>query len=245
MKKLLLAIVSVSLFFSCTKKEENNLTINGHIKGLKKGTIYLQKVKDTALVSIDSVIIKGNSDFSFSTNILEPEVYFLQLDKNDGIDVNDRIEFFAEEGIITINSTVDHFEIEAKIEGSESQKKFEDYKKMLSNFTNKNLDYIKENLDARIAGDTLKADSIKVLTDRNLLRTYQYTINYALQNKNSCVAPYIILKRANNITPKYLDSVKNSLTPEISKSKYGIALNEYISEVKSKLTDTTTVPEKN
>ncbi len=234
MKKLLILIISVLFFFSCSNKEEKNLIINGHVKGLKKGTIYLQKIKDTVLVNIDSLVINGKSDFSLSTNITEPQILFLQLDKNDGIAINDRIDFFAEKGIMTINTTVDHFVVEAKIEGSETQKKLENYNEMLSNFTDKNLDYIKEKLNAQIAGDTIKADSIIALADKNLLRTYQYTINYALQNKDSYIAPYIILTRANNIKIKYLDSVNNSLSPEISKSKYGVALGEYIQEVKSK-----------
>ena len=233
MKKIFIVILGVLLVFSCTNNKDGNLTVNGHIKGLKKGTLYLQKIEDTLIVNIDSLIIKGNSDFSFSTNIPEPEILYLQLDKNDGIDVNDRIEFFAEKGEMTINTTVDNFEIEAKIEGSESQKKLEDYKKMLANFMDKNLNYVKENLEAQIAKDTLKADSIAVLADKNTLRTYQFVINYALQNKNSYVAPYITLTRANNITIKYLDTVNNSLTPEIAKSKYGIQLNEYIQKVKA------------
>jgi len=231
MKKLIIIILVTTFFLSCAE-EKKNLTISGDVKGLKKGTLYLQKIEDTLLVNIDSLKIDGKSNFTFSMNIDEPEVLFLYLDKNDGNDLNDQIEFFAEQGHITINTTVDHFMVEAKIEGSETHKKLEDYKKMLSGFTERNLNYIKENLELRQKGDSLKADSIQKLSDKNLLRTYQYTINYALQNKDSYVAPYIILNRAGNITVKYLDSVKNSLTPEIASSKYGTALNEYIARVK-------------
>jgi hypothetical protein len=233
MKNIFITVLGILLVFSCANKKDENLTINGHIKGLKKGTLYLQKIEDTLLVNIDSLIVKGNSDFSFSTSIPEPEILYLQLDKNDGIDVNDRLEFFAEKGLITINTTVDNFEVEAKIEGSETQKKLEDYKKILASFMDKNLNYVKENLDAQIARDTLKADSISILADKNTLRTYQFVINYALQNKNSYIAPYITLTKANNITLKYLDTVNNSLTPEIAKSKYGIELNKYVQEVRS------------
>ena len=231
MKKLIIITLISIFFFSCAE-EKNNLTISGNVKGLKKGMLYLQKIEDTLLVNIDSLKIDGKSNFTFSANIDEPEVLFLYLDKNDGNNLNDRIEFFAEQGHITINTTVDHFLVEAKIEGSEIHKKLENYKKMLSGFTDRNLDYIKENFEYIQKGDSLKADSIQKLSDKNLLRTYQYTINYALQNKDSHVAPYIILNRASNITVKYLDSVKNSLTPEIANSKYGIALNEYIERVK-------------
>lgn len=231
MKKLII-ITLVTMFFLSCAEEKKNLTISGNVKGLKKGVLYLQKIEDTLLVNIDSLKIDGNSTFTFSMNIDEPEVMYLNLEKNDGNELNDQIEFFAEQGHITINTTVDHFMIEAKIEGSETHKKLEEYKKMLSGFTDRNLNYIKENFEYKIKGDSLKADSIQKLSDKNLLRTYQYTINYALQNKDSYIAPYIILNRASNITVKYLDSVKNSLTPEVANSKYGIALNKHIEEVK-------------
>ncbi len=231
MKKLIIISLATMFFLSCAE-EKKSLTITGNVKGLKKGMLYLQKVEDSILVDIDSLKIKGKSNFSFSTDIEEPEVLFLYLDKNDGNDLNDQIEFFAEPGHLTINTTVDHFVIEAKIEGSETHKKLEDYKKMLSGFTDRNLNYVKENLEYWQKGDSLKADSIQKLSDKNLLRTYQYTINYALQNKDSYVTPYIILNRANSITVKYLDSVKNSLTPEVANSKYGVALNNYIERVK-------------
>lgn len=231
MKKLIITTLVTMFLISCAE-EKKNLTISGNVKGLKKGVLYLQKIKDTVLVNIDSLKVDGKSAFTFSMDIEEPEVLYLNLEKNDGNELNDQIEFFAEQGHITINTTVDHFMVEAKIEGSETHKKLENYKKMLSGFTDKNLNYIKENFEYRQKGDSLKADSIQKLSDKNLLRTYQYTINYALQNKDSHVAPYIILNRASNITVKYLDSVKNSLTPEIANSKYGIALNEYIERVK-------------
>lgn len=230
MKKLILITLTTIFFLSCAE-EKKNLTISGNVKGLKKGMLYLQKIKDTLLVNIDSLKVDGKSTFTFSTNIEEPEVFYLYLDKNDGNKLNDRIEFFAEQGHMKINTTVDHFMIEAKVEGSETHKKLEDYKKMLSGFTDRNLNYIKEDLEFKRTGDSIKADSIQKLSNKNLLRTYQYTINYALQNKNSHVAPYIVLNRANNINVKYLDSVKKSLTPEVANSKYGVALSEYIEKI--------------
>ncbi|UOB16929.1 DUF4369 domain-containing protein [Abyssalbus ytuae] len=233
MKKIYCLIFAVLFMISCSK-EKGNLQITGNVKGLKKGTLYLQKINDTLLVNIDSLTVDGKSDFSFSTNIEEPEIMFLYLNKNDGNNLNDRLEFFAEKGLMTINTTYDNFLAEAKIEGSENQKIYENYKKMLSGFSDKNLNYLKEQLEARIKGDTLKADSIQKLSDKNLLRTYQFTITYVLQHKNKEIAPYITLTKAENITIKYLDSINNSLLPEIADSKYGKALKDYIKTVKEK-----------
>jgi len=48
MKKLLPFILAL-LFISCSN-EGHDLTVKANIKGLKKGSVYLKKVQDTALV---------------------------------------------------------------------------------------------------------------------------------------------------------------------------------------------------
>ena len=41
------------------KSEPNKMNVVGTIKGLRKGTLYLQKINDTVLVNIDSTKIIG------------------------------------------------------------------------------------------------------------------------------------------------------------------------------------------
>ena len=55
------------------------MIIQGQIKGLKKGTLYLQKMKDTILVSVDSVQINGDGNFILSDEVESPEVYLYLL----------------------------------------------------------------------------------------------------------------------------------------------------------------------
>ena len=60
------------LIFSCEKKEKNSdnlMIVNGSIDGLRKGTLYLQKIQDTVLVNIDSIQINGIPNFEFRTPI--------------------------------------------------------------------------------------------------------------------------------------------------------------------------------
>ena len=85
------------LIFSCEKKEKNSdnlMIVNGSIDGLRKGTLYLQKIQDTVLVNIDSIQINGIPNFEFRTPIETAEVFYLYLDKEDGDSLNDRILFF-------------------------------------------------------------------------------------------------------------------------------------------------------
>jgi len=55
MKRILAVLVITIMLTSCSSKKEGNMIVEGQIKGLKKGKLYLQKIKDTLLVSVDSV----------------------------------------------------------------------------------------------------------------------------------------------------------------------------------------------
>ena len=101
------------LIFSCEKKEKNSdnlMIVNGSIDGLRKGTLYLQKIQDTVLVNIDSIKINGIPNFEFRTPIETAEVFYLYLDKEDGESLNDRILFFGEKGAIQIKTLLNTFE---------------------------------------------------------------------------------------------------------------------------------------
>ena len=103
------------------KPEENTMILSGTVKGLRKGTLYLQKIQDSLMVNVDSVEVNGNPDFKFKTEIESPEIYYLYLNKEDGDSLNDRILFFAEKGEITINTLLKTFESSAKVTGSKNQ----------------------------------------------------------------------------------------------------------------------------
>ena len=59
MKKIIVFIVVSMIVFSCKEKKENTMWVQGEIKNLKKGVVYLQKMKDTVLISVDSISLDG------------------------------------------------------------------------------------------------------------------------------------------------------------------------------------------
>ena len=209
------------------------MIVKGTIEGLKKGTLYFQKVEDTTLVTLDSLVINGNPDFNFTTEIESPEMFYLYLDKADGNEMNDQLEFFGEPGEITINTTHDFFAHEAQIEGSESHKKLKEYKGMMGQFTGKNLNLIKASFEARKEGNVELADSLSIAIEKNSQRGYLYTVNFVFNNTESYVTPYIVLTELSALNQKYLDSINNSISPEVANSKYGKQLAEFLEEVKS------------
>ena len=135
MKQFVSFLALVILFASCSEaKKEGNTIVKGSIKGLKKGTVYLQKIQDTALVAVDSVHLDGKSDFVLATTIEEPEVLYLYLKKKDGAEFNDFFDFFAEPGETQITTTLKDFEKDANVTGSKNQEKLQEYKKIRRRF---------------------------------------------------------------------------------------------------------------
>ncbi|NNE75657.1 MAG: DUF4369 domain-containing protein [Pricia sp.] len=228
-------LLSVFLFFliSCGGDTENTMTVTGNVKGLKKGTLYLQHIVDSTLVTVDSLLVDGSGNFSFKTELESPEIFYLYLNKKDANDINDRITFFGEPGIITINTSWNTFDLNASIEGSQTQKKLEEYQKTMSRFNMKNLEIVRNATEKLQALDSLQMDSIQQLSDRNLKRGYAYAVNFALNNKNSYIAPYIALTEVADANIIYLDSIYNSLNAEVADSKYGQQLKIYLEDIKN------------
>ncbi|MEZ4797456.1 MAG: DUF4369 domain-containing protein [Flavobacteriaceae bacterium] len=230
MKKAALLFILI-LIASCSKSEPN-LTVTGTIKGLKKGTLYLQQLQDTILVVKDSVIYNGEETYTLTSDLEAPEMLYLTLDKNAGDDIP-RIGFFAVPGTIEINTTLKRFEFDATITGSPLQKKLEEFQDIASKFNDQNLELIKAKFDAQKSGDSSLIEKANQDSDNLLRRKYLYAINFAMNNKDSEIAPYIALAEIYNANVKYLDTIYNALPKEIANSKYGIELDKFIKERKA------------
>lgn len=235
MKYLFSWIILAILVCSCSSGEnENKMVVTGNVKGLKKGTLYLQYVPDSTLVSIDSIEVKGDGDFRFETILETPEIFYLYLSKDDNNEYNDRITFFGEPGTISINTSWNTFETKAIIKGSGTQKKLEEYNEVMSKFHSRSLELMRVAADPVIQADSAALDSVQNLADKVILRGYLYTLNYAMTNSDSYLSPYLALTEASNANPKFLDSIYNSLSPEVAGSKYGKKLNDYLKETLKK-----------
>lgn len=230
-KLALLSLIGLVLVTSCSKEGDFKLT--GKINGLKKGTIYLQKIEDTALVTLDSLIVDGDSEFEFIADLKEPQIVYLTLEKVDAYEYDDRIMIFAEPGEMTLNTSLKNFESQAAITGSENQLKLDEYTKIIRRFNDQNLDLIKKTFEVRKEANE---DSI-IYYDNQLQnltkRKYLYTVNFAISNKDYEVAPYLAVSEIFDANVKYLDTIYNSLKPKVKKSKYGSALKDFIKERKN------------
>lgn len=231
MKKLSYFTVVFLTLMSCSTKE-SNFKVSGNVQGLKKGTLYLQKIEDTVLVNVDSIVVKGDANFVLEDHLESPQIMYLYLDKVDNVQYDDRIEFFAEEGEVIINTTLKNFEVDAKVTGSANQEKLAEYRKMMKRFNDKNLELIRQNFEAqRDQDDTLLLKTNQEY-DQLLKRKYLYTVNFAINNKDLELAPYLALSEVFDANIKYLDTIYNSMTPQVQKSKYGKELKDFLQERK-------------
>ena len=228
MKNIFKYVIVALLIVSCGKSKTGNMTVNGTIKGLKKGTLYLQKMKDTVLVSVDLVFVEGENTFTLIDNVESPEMYYLQLNNLD----DKIIPFFGEKGEITVTTKLDKFETSAKVSGSKNQELLEEHKKMMAKFNNKHLDYIKAKFEAQKEENDSLLEVIEK-NEKNLLRRkFYYTVNYAVNHNDDEIAPYLALSELNYANIKLLDTINNSLSKKIKASKYGITLEDFIQKIK-------------
>lgn len=229
MKKLLPYIIIISLVISCGKSHQGNMIVKGNIDGLKKGTLYLQKIKDTLLVTVDSIQLNGESQFILADDVESPEIYYLTLSEVS----SEKIPFFGEEGEITITSKLDKLATSVKITGSNNQEVLDQYNTMIQKFNGKQLDLIKERFDSFKGSDTIAQSEYDAAEKSLLRRKYLYTTNFALLHADTEVAPYLALNYLYNANIQLLDTINKSLTPDIKSSKYGTQLNTFIETIKS------------
>lgn len=220
-KYLLLLIIIIS---SCTTTD--NFYLNGDIKGLKKGTIVLSKSIKNSEIVLDSINLNGDSNFTLSCFLNEPEVLKIKL-TNSGLN-NDEIYFFANEGVTDFKTNLKRFVYEADFNGSLQQRKLDEFKKMMTKYNEENLNLIKNQIELYNNEDEIIIINQKLVNLKK--REMFYIINFTINNSNSEVSPFIANKYLNDINIKYLDTIYKSLEESIKNSKYGLILKKKLTK---------------
>jgi hypothetical protein len=225
--KLVFILIAFVGILACNPEPQANLFVKGKIEGVRKGDLYLQTLKDTSLISLDSVHFFGNEDFELKANIEEPQLMFLYLKKFGNEDDAEYLEFFAEAGEFEFNVKMENFAQAKADKAPENHQKYETYLAILKRFKDQNLDLVSERIQTQ-QDDTIAQLAIDKKFDNLLRRKYLYTVNYAINNSEYEIAPFLVLSEAYNVNKTYLDTVFNSLTPQVKDSKYGKKLKELI-----------------
>jgi hypothetical protein len=233
MKKISIAFVAITLLFACSeKKSENNMHLTGNIKGLKKGTLYVQRITNNKLVAIDTISIDGSAQFETDIELQSPEMLYLFLDRGVSNSLDNNLLFFAEPGNISIETNLENYIADAKVTGSKNQDLYYEYKKVDRRFQDESLTLIEKKFKALKNNNASELSSIIAKQESNIKRKYLFATNFAINNKDFEVAPYIALSEIYDINIKFLDTIQKSMSPKVAKSLYGKKLNEYVATVK-------------
>ena len=197
------------------------MIVSGNIDGLKKGTIYLQKQQDSIIVSIDSILVDGNSNFKLETEINEPDIYYLYLDKNDGDSLNDIITFFGNNGEINIKTSLKNFDSSYEISGSKNTELLQEYFSIIRKFNLQNLDLLEIFYKAQIENNQAKIDSVNTQIENLIKRKYLYTLNFATNNSEFEISPYLAVSQIADANQEFLLKLYDTLPEKIKNSKYG------------------------
>jgi N-acetylglutamate synthase-like GNAT family acetyltransferase len=71
-------------------------------------------------------------------------------------------------------------------------------------------------------------DSLQYKIDNLLNRRYLYTINFAANNTDQNIAPYLALTRVFDANLSLLDSIAVKMTPQVKESKYGMEFINFL-----------------
>lgn len=233
MKKLIAICAFSIMAFACSSKKEGNMVVKGQIKGLKKGTLYLQKMKDTVLVAVDSMTLLGDDKFMLTDNVDSPVMYYLTFNGNAK---DEHIMFFGEKGNITINDNIEEFGFKPEIKGSKNQEVMDQFREIDQRFKEKNLELIQKNIEARKSQDEDLIKQVEADYKKMIRRRFLFSTNFAVTNADSEAAPYIALSELYNANIHLLDTINKSLTDKVKKSDYGKRLQKFVDDIKTKET---------
>lgn len=121
MKNIFLLVTTLLVIVSCGRTDYN-FSLEGTVKGVSSGTVYLQNYRNKTFYVIDSAEIK-EGNFRFSRDLELPEIYGLTLDT-----AKFPYMVFFDESPVTVTLDSARYYRNTKVEGSASQDLFEEYK---------------------------------------------------------------------------------------------------------------------
>jgi len=221
--------VTFFLLLGCENNINKNMNVNINIKNFKKGHVYLQKVTDSAIVNIDSIFVKNEKPIIFEYDIDSPELFYVNLDISK---LDNRIEFFGEKGNITIDTSLEKFNSDFKINGSYNDSIYREYLKIIKQFNNKKLDLIELSFNLSKAN---QVDSlVKVQKNLETLNKsqYLYNLNYVVSNGDRFISPLIAINEFSQASKVIKDTIRRSMSKEVQESKYGKIFEKLVEKTK-------------
>ncbi len=227
MKKLIYAVIVITLMVSCTMQPKYK--IEGNIAGLNSGSAVLKKVTDNKLVTVDSVVVE-EGEFAFKGTVEQAEYFVITF-----ADTLDGIQLFLDNTNITIEAKVDSIR-DAVVTGSELTSSFNSFNEELTIYSMQMRALYQEYMQIQMTGgdpERLKAieQEYSVIEGQQV----EFIKAFIADNANSYLSPFIALNfdNANYKSLEELEELVSLYSEDIADSKYLGEINERITSLKN------------
>jgi peroxiredoxin len=215
MKKIVIALLLLpSLLFAQTK----GFKLTGNVSGVADGPVKITSTQDANQVIASGDVKEGK--FTVSGTIPEPGLFWLVIS-------NEQPHYiYLENKDITVSGSKADIK-NMKIEGSASQKDFDDFQHIFNPLIGE-----LNSLAAQLQQTANGSKKEKLVEQYNSLvaSINKEVTRYVESRKNSYVSPFVLFVTAQlNQDPNTLESLYKSLAEPIRNSKIGKSLEEYIS----------------
>ncbi|MDF1547987.1 MAG: TlpA disulfide reductase family protein [Bacteroidales bacterium] len=230
MKKILFAFVILTFVFACNQQnsdDQSSFTIEGTIAAYDTGYVYLQKVVDGELTTVDSMIC-SQGKFSFKGTTDFAELYYLSFG-----DRQHMASIFMENSDIVVKGNLDSLD-NISITGSKAQDEYKLYKDEMLPFDNKMNDLYKQYTDAEKEGNKALMDQIDSSYETLYEDKLAFIKNYIGTHNASVIIPYVLNRElAYSLEVNELDSMVNLLDSSLNPSIYVNTLKEKVATLKN------------
>ncbi|UPQ78160.1 AhpC/TSA family protein [Flavobacterium azooxidireducens] len=231
MKKIVVLLITASLFVACNKLEGNEFMISGTAEGISDGKLAILETLDESgmvLKPTDTAVIK-NGKFEFKGTTTEPELRFIQLDSVQG-----KIVFILENGEISIKAFKDSIN-KSVIGGTFNNEQFAVYNKEQNVIQKKIADYRtvnKEKMEVAMqTNDTVTVNSLRDGFVKLNNEFKDYNVKFAEKNPKAFISVLMIqnmLMQPDSDFEK-LEKTFNNLDKSVKDTKPGKNVGELIS----------------
>ena len=232
MKHTIAKLFLITLLVSCSSPKKD-MQVTVEVKNLKKGTLYLERVQDSVLVVVDSIFLGREEAVVLQADLDHPELFYIILNRNQTNDIDNRIPFFGHAGEISIQTTLDDYVTKAEVSGSPTQEIYNAYLRVIGQFNNEELDLLAAYLQAQVSQNSDSLTLVEQQTASLSKRKILFTVNFAVNNANSVVAPYLALSELTKVSKSFLDTIAASMSDDVANSRYGMLLTDFLSELEN------------
>jgi peroxiredoxin len=220
MKQLTAILIITAILASCSAPK-NQFTLQGTVKGIDTGYIYLQKKDADIWVSIDSAKLDKGA-FSFKGEVILPEMYHLSLAGDEIV-----LPFFVENSEISVILYTDSVD-RSVVTGSATQDLYKSYLTANSDIESKMEESYKAWKVARDTNDTVimhRLDSVYSALEKDQRKLLK---DFIVNNKASVVSPYLVMRNSWQFELPELEEID---------ALYDTTLNasEYLKKLKSRI----------